>query len=74
MLTEKQKARCRWHIWVPVCETLAGCRIHLRLFSDLAELQTLCRFFGCSIGVLDQRLFRAAKSKRKTEEKLPLLQ
>ena len=40
-MTEATKNRCEWHMRVPVCETLAGARIHFAGMS-IKEQWDLC--------------------------------
>lgn len=64
-MTTKEHERVKWHLRIPVCETLGGCRIHLEL-CPLQDLALLCQYLQCNVEEIEDRFWQAVKGARGT--------
>ncbi|MCK4294085.1 MAG: hypothetical protein KAY65_12880 [Planctomycetes bacterium] len=60
-MTCEDIARVLWHLDTPVCRTLGGTKVHLRLVS-FKELRLLVRYFNCSAEDLVERFWCCRKT------------
>ena len=61
-MSGQEIARVLWHLDMPVCRTLGGIKRHVALIG-LGDCSLLIRYFGCGIGELIERFWRAVKDR-----------
>ena len=61
-MTTRELEQVKWHLRVPACRTMHGCRMHLRLI-PVEEVRLLCRYFNCDANEIEERFWLAVKKR-----------